>query len=907
MKSNFKVSCRLCFLLIFFAAIRLSGQVKFEGIVKDSIENPLEMASIVLVDTASNTMVTYGITAADGKFSLKVNPNKVYKLQISAFGLRTLNDFVSIQDKDFYKSYLLSNSIVLDEVVVKLPVSVSGDTIVYNADSFKNGTERKLEDIIKNLPGVEINANNQIEVEGKVVNKLLVNGKEFFEGDTKLGTKNIPSNVVDKIQVLRNYSEVGQLNSVRSNQDNFAINIKLKEGKENFLFGNVTAGAGRSTSEQLYLAQPKIFYYNPDYSINFIGDLNNLGEIALTRRDLQGLVGRFQRTDNRSGTNIDLGDNSINFNTNQNNAQRIENKLATANFSYSPNPNLDFSGFIIYNYSLLQAQENRFIRYTDPQLNIPDESTVAKSNEESKQGLLKFSTNYKPNVNNQLEYDLFARFSNDLQNLNTVSSVLGNTEEIESIKPFSINQNLNYYLTLSEKNILSFELTHVLRNEDPFYNAIIENEPSGIFTETANVLGFTSAVAAYNVGQNRKIFSNQADGKVDFYHILNSKANLNFTAGVIRSHQEFNANIFQILDDNSIANPDPENAQFETSNTTIYNFLDLYAGAHLRFRSGKFTVTPGLSIHQYIYSNNQSQEVFENQQVQLLPDFETRIQLKKSESLTFNYRVVNQFTDITRLARSLVMNTYNSFQFGEPELQNGLSHNLSLLYSSFNLFNNTNVFARASYTKNTDQIRSVTNFENIIRTSTFFNSGFADESANMFGRIQKTVGKVRFSTNANLNYSALNQLIQGSQSLNKAFTRTIVPGFNTNFRFAPNLTLSYRNSVTENNQGSRTTTFVRNSFDAAFDALIQKQFTFKIDYSYTEQDSNQQDKINFQALNSSLLYRKDKDSKWEYELRGTNLLNIDAQIQNSANNLSVFSSETFIQPRFISLRFIYSL
>jgi hypothetical protein len=502
---------------------------------------------------------------------------------------------------------------------------------------------------------------------------------------------------------------------------------------------------------------------------------------------------------------------------------------------------------------------------------------------------------------------LFARFSNDLQNLNTVSSVLGNTEEIESIKPFSINQNLNYYLTLSEKNILSFELTHVLRNEDPFYNAIIENESSGIFTETANVLGFNSAVADYNVGQNRKIFSNQADGKVDFYHILSSKANLNFTAGVIRSHQEFDANIFQILDDNSIANPNPENAQFETSNSTIYNFLDLYAGAHLRFRSGKFTVTPGLSLHKYIYSNNQSQEVFENQQVQLLPDFETRIQLKKSESLTFNYRVVNQFTDITRLARSLVMNTYNSFQFGEPELQNGLSHNLSLLYSSFNLFNNTNVFARASYTKNTDQIRSVTNFENIIRTSTFFNSGFADESANMFGRIQKTVGKVRFSTNANLNYSALNQLIQGSQSLNKAFTRTIVPGFNTNFRFAPNLTLSYRNSVTENNQGSRTTTFVRNSFDAAFDALIQKKFTFKIDYSYTEQDSNQQDKINFQTLNSSLLYRKDKDSKWEYELRGTNLLNIDAQIQNSANNLSVFSSETFIQPRFISLRFIYSL
>ena len=79
----------------------------------------------------------------------------------------------------------------------------------------------------------------------------------------------------------------------------------------------------------------------------------------------------------------------------------------------------------------------------------------------------------------------------------------------------------------------------------------------------------------------------------------------------------------------------------------------------------------------------------------------------------------NQFTDITRLAQGLVLNNYNSIQFGEPELQNALSHNASLLYRSFNLFNYTNVFARVAYTSNIDQIRSLTNFESIIRTSTF--------------------------------------------------------------------------------------------------------------------------------------------------------------------------------------------
>jgi hypothetical protein len=149
------------------------------------------------------------------------------------------------------------------EIVSKMPVTVKGDTIIYNADSFKNGSERKLEDVLEKLPGVEINDDGQIEVEGKAVEKITVDGKEFFSGDTKLASKNIPSNAVDKIQVLRNYSSVSQLSGVQNNQDRVAINIKLKEGKKNFWFGDITAGAGNSQTTGLYLFQPKLFYYSP--------------------------------------------------------------------------------------------------------------------------------------------------------------------------------------------------------------------------------------------------------------------------------------------------------------------------------------------------------------------------------------------------------------------------------------------------------------------------------------------------------------------------------------------------------------------------------------------------------------------------------------------------------------------
>lgn len=150
-----------------------------------------------------------------------------------------------------------------------------------------------------------------------------------------------------------------------------------------------------------------------------------------------------------------------------------------------------------------------------------------------------------------------------------------------------------------------------------------------------------------------------------------------------------------------------------------YNFKDLYLGAHYRLKVGKFTITPGFSLHSYGNNNTQFGQEFKDDFFRIMPDFETRVQFKNSESLTLRYDIQNQFTDVTKLAQGLVLNNFSTIQFGEPELQNALSHNLSLVYSSFNLFNYTNVFARLAYSKNIDQIRNITSFENVISTSTF--------------------------------------------------------------------------------------------------------------------------------------------------------------------------------------------
>lgn len=899
-------------LLLLLVAATTFAQIKVEGVVKDSIGNPLELANVIAINQETKILDSYGITNDAGRYKLNLNENSKYEIQVSYIGMKTAKEIVDTKSEDITKDITLYEDNALDEIELtyEMPVSVKGDTLVYNADSFNTGTERKLEDVLKNLPGVEINDDGQIEVEGKVVSKVMVEGKDFFDGDTKLATKNIPSNAVDKVQVLKNYAEVGQLSGVTNNQDNIAINIKLKEGKTNFWFGNITAGAGDSPNNGLYLFQPKLFYYSPNYSINIIGDLNNLGEVAFTRRDYFNFSGGFRGPSRSSGTNINLGSNNLGFLTAQNGkAKDIKTKFGAANFSWSPNKALDLSGFAIIANTKTELQENTSRQYTDPEIGIPDENTESNTMQNSDLGMLKLSASYKPNMNNQLDYDVLGKISKESQDQGFFSSVIGDINQLESSSPYSINQNLNYYYTLDANNIFALEAQHLISDEDPFYNAILADKDN--YDGTANNLGLDGAQLDYNIAQDKRIKSNQLDAKLDYWNILNTKSDINLTLGTILSNQKFNSNIFQFLDDGSTFNPTPTINGGLDENDIDYSFSDLYLGIHYRLKSGIFTFTPGVSVHAYSVKNNQFGEETTDNFFRLLPDFNVRMQLKKSEQITFNYRMQTQFTDVSRFASGLVLNSYNSLFSGVPDLENALSHNVSLFYYSFNMFNYTNVFANISYNKSIDNIRNTSIFEpgSVVNISSPFNSDFADESVNASGRFQRTFNKIRGTLSGNFNYSKFNQFIQNTRSVNESYTQRYNASLRTNFKTAPNIEIGYGYTIQDNQQGrGGSTKFYTKIPSIEVDALFLKAFTFRTDYT-SNNFSNQDNTIDntFEFWNASLAYRKDRDAKFEYEIKATNLLDTRSQNESSAGAVLVSSQEYFIQPRFISFRLRYQL
>mgnify|MGYP003334927371 CR=1 FL=1 len=126
------------------------------------------------------------------------------------------------------------------------------------------------------------------------------------------------------------------------------------------------------------------------------------------------------------------------------------------------------------------------------------------------------------------------------------SSINKSIDQIEETTPYNVSQNLNYYYTLDENNIFALEAQHVIKDEDPFYNAILEDKLN--YDSTAANLGLDETQSNYNLAQEKRVHSNQLDAKLDYWNILNKKSNINLTFGTILSHQTFDSNIFQFLD-----------------------------------------------------------------------------------------------------------------------------------------------------------------------------------------------------------------------------------------------------------------------------------------------------------------------------------------------------------------------
>lgn len=918
---------QLYFVVLFFVTtIAFSQNVKFEGTIKDTTGLALEMANIMAVNQTTKAMDGYSITNDKGRFQILLNPNTTYDVKVSYVGFQPYETTIKTGTEPIVKNIVLKEGTMLKEleIVKEMPVSISGDTIIYNSDSFRNGTERKLEDVLKKLPGVEVNKDGEIQVEGKTVQKVMVEGKDFFDGDTKLATKNIPADALDKIQVLRNYNEVTNLKGLENNEENVALNIKLKEGKKNFWFGDMTAGIGVGHKEDRYILNPKLFYYNPKYSINAIGNFNNIGELPLTMQDYFKFTGGFKNMMRRAGTSFNVASNDLGILGLRNNqAKEIDTRFGAANFSYNPSKAWSISGFgiLMGSQTDLQTDSQSTRIDKDGSTTVNDESSVTR--QESRLGLFKLSSSYVPSEKVHFDYDALMKFSkqDELTTLLSNSVISNNSgavtifNDVYSKKkqtPFSFNQNLNYYYTLNEKHVFAFEMQHMYQDEDPFYNANLKFQPF-------DLTDYDTFQNRNDVTQNRFVKTNKMDGKFDYYYMVTPKSNINITFGNTYSYQNFNSHIFQILDNGT---QNDLNAP-ENNNDVNYAFNDVFLGLHYKFITGKFTFNPGFTVHNYQMSDEQLGSSFKNSFNRILPDFYGLWQLKKAETLTYNFSMANNFTDINKLAEGYVFSNYNSLFSGNRMLENSLSQVHSLRYFKYNMFNFENIFANLMYTRQTDAIKNRVFFTgptgvNQIASSVNMNPSFADETFSGSGNYGRSFLRYyKGSAGASLNWSKFNNIrvypdgdadpnnnpteIQSTES----FTQNYNVKFSTNYKKMPNIEVAYNFTIND----FASDIYYVDAPSVTLEYYFLEAFSFTSEYTFYH-NRNKAKTINneYDFLTAALMYQK-KDSKWEWKLSGTNLLNTGSLNNSSFSQLggtSSFSSY-IVQPRYLILSLKYAL
>lgn len=914
----------LPFLLLIFS-ISLSAQsIKVRGTIKDTIGNPLEFANVIASIKSSGETESYGITNHEGRFQLDLPKGDSYVLRASFLGFQNSEKTVEVlvDAQNMQMDFVLrEQESQLDDVelVYEMPVTIKGDTIVYNADSFTTGSERKLGDVLKKLPGMEINADGEIQVEGKTVQKVMVDGKDFFDGDSKLATKNIPADAVDKVEVLRNYNEVGQMRGLGNDQDNVAINIKLKEGKKNFWFGEVTAGAGIAADDNengRYLAHPKLFYYSPKYSINIITDFNNIGEVPFTFRDYFKFTGGFRNFNRGGGTNFSIRESDLGFATTQNDrAKAIDAKFVAGNFSYAVNEKLDLSGFAILSDNKTDIVNNSIRQYIQSGIT---ENTNSENNQRNQLAMLKLSSTYKPSSSFQLDYDALMKTSKQSQDDSTISIVGGSQNDISEMKenkPFSINQNANAYFTLNDKNIFAAQVQHLYQNEDPFYQAVQDSipfrgvftqlDPSDPFNSNADTFDPLQPADRYNINQDKTVKTNKIDGKVDYYYVLNNVSNLNFTLGTTFSNQRFNSGIFQILDNGNRNNFEED----DFNNDVSYTFSDVFLGLHYKLKTGKFIITPGLTLHNYNLRNEQLGSTSSQTDWRALPDLNVILELKKSENLRFNYAVSSEYSDVNNYAQAYVFNNYNRLFRGNRELENSLSHVYNLTYFSFNLFNYTNIGANLNYTRRIDAIKTNTVMAGINQVSTpiNFDSNFPDETFSAMGNFSKRVKRIQFRLNANLfltkTNNTINTKIQESQSFTQNYTASVL----SNFKSFPNFEVGYSFIKNDYNNGGVEQTYFTHKPYANVNLRFLKNFELTGEWDYYNYSNDEKTVKNTYSFVNANLYYQNGDSPWEFSVRATNILNTESLNNDSFNDQFNITSQYFVMPRIVMFVVKYDL
>jgi hypothetical protein len=874
----------------FFLCCLCSGyaqKIVLKGTVKDSLQKPLSYANVIAKPIDKTKNVQFAITDDEGYYKLQFNKGDTIRITISYLGFTTLN-YQFVANQSTTKNFVLkASSEQLDEIVIEMPVTVKGDTTIYRTDKFVTGEERKLKNVLKKLPGVDVDKDGTVRVQGKKVTKMLVDGKSFFGGNSKLAVNNIPADAVDKVQVIQNYNEVAFLKNLTDTEE-MAMNIELKEDKKRFLFGDVEAGKG---NEDFYKTHANLFYYSPKNNINFIGNLNNFGEKTFTFKDYLTFQGGVNSVFNgdfdwKGGDFSQFLENKEVFASKQ--------KFAATNIVRITDNNFDVSGFLIFSQS---DTENRLETLNDYSSFVEQRDNAITS--KNGFGIGKINIDYTPNdlekvyVKTQLK-----KTNNDRQNgilsvIGTDSNRIINNKDLEAT---SLDQNIEWHKRFSEKHTFSSVINYRFNknNQDAFWSTSDD--------VLQGLLPVVTGQQETRIEQIKDVKRQNFDGVFKHFWEVNANNHIYTTLANKYVKETFVTDEQQILDNGSVQDFTADGY----GNHTVFKLNDFFMGLQYKFRTGIFTVKQGFNIHNYQWKVDQSLNAFQKNKWVVLPDFLAKIKLSPSKKIQVRYNLKTSFSDASKLANRFYLLSYNSVFRGNEGLENNLYHNVGVSYSRFSMFRGLMLILNANYSK---RARGAVNSVGFSGNNQFLTYAMVDNPTEDFmfrANIEKRIKKIKYRVIGAYTNSDFLQGLNGTFQQNTNENVSYEIGVETLYEDFPTIEIGLRKAY-GNFTSVGTTKFVTTEpfFNIDYDFL--KGFIFSFDYTRSNyQNKTFDQKSIFEIANFKLSYKKE-NSGWSYTLMANNLFNTKYRRDNSFSTYLVSDTRTFVLPRVVMFSLGYNL
>lgn len=895
-KISLELQCKhyIIVLLFFIIPSLLSQNIQMEGLIKDSIGNPILGANIIAKPLQENQSIAFAISNHNGQYKLQLAKDISYSLSITSIGYATITDTLQLTqsiDKDFIMQVSKEQ---LDEVVVraKMAMLIKKDTITYRPDTFISGNERKLREMLEKLPGVEVDREGNVKVYGKEVTDLLVDGKSFFGGDTKLGVNNIPAEVVEEVEVIDDYQEVSFMKGLRRSE-RMAMNIKLKEGKNRFLFGETQAGGGM---EDKYFLHPTLFYYSPETTLNFIGSVNNVNESPLSMQDVMRFRGGYSSfTDSPINT---FDSNLYQFAANPDILQK-KTLFGAANMTYKLSNSLNIEA-----YSIVNQQRSNAIHESEITYLSQDNLVENREDQRKNKGLSTINNiklRYQPNFSTDVAYTIVADYTDakNTQNITSQSTAENNNFYINNAPDnFEIAQNLRWSIQPKYEHTSEINANHSFKKGNSLTDWVFDKP---LFSD---IIPSVDEEDAYNFLQNYTSTTHTGQVEYKHYWVLNNTNHLYPFVGLHFYNQSYETTDSQVLNDGTESSF--TDAGF--NNDLDYQLIDPYLGFEYKFMLGSFIFKPGITYHQYYWRIIQFDEKLVNKNKNVwLPNLNIEFEVNSANKIVLDYTMHSTFKDAAAYANRYRLNSFNQLYRGNLDLENENYHNSTLYYRNTNILNRIYYNFGFSYIKREKSIRNTTVLEGIDQISTSVYSDLPENNYSFNGSFSKSLSDFLLGTGVNAGLSDYSRIINEEQIDYKNQNLSYRLQATYRKKNAPYLRFLWTQKFTNSQSNTYKSSYLTTEPSIELEYNFLKDFVFKADYTYTyskEQTSNQ--KETYQLARASLYYNK-RNSLWGFEVRAENLFDLKHKRRYSMDQFMVYDQWVYIQPRTVLFLVSYKL